>query len=41
MQTECHTLEERRAMGLPDEGCEKEVMGGIGLEPDDRDDGHR
>ncbi len=30
------TLEERRAMGLPDEGWEAVVWGGLGWEPDDQ-----
>jgi hypothetical protein len=31
------SVEERRAMGLPDEGWEELVWGGIGLEDDDGD----
>lgn len=32
------SIEERRAMGLPDVGWEKVVWGGIGLEPDEKGD---
>ena len=31
------SIEERRAMGLPDVGWEQVVWGGIGLEPDEPD----
>jgi len=32
------SIEERRAMGLPDVGWEQVVWGGIGLEPDEKGD---